>query len=116
MKNNKEEIKRKLEIIKTMYPSDGGEFVTNVTKDYEKLLEEKIFLSHPIFKDIVSNIKSHVNVLNVKLLNDEYLTEKERDKIFAQKDVYRVILALFNVENKDEALEELQKLIDSKLD
>ena len=114
--NNKEEIKRKLEIIKTKYPIDGDEFIANVSKEYEKLLEEKTFLSHPIFKDIVSNIERWLKSINARLLNDENLTEKERDKMFATKDVYRHMLALFRVEGKDEALEGLQELIDSKLD
>lgn len=104
----------KLNIVKSLYKVDGFQFAIDVERDYRKLIEEKDFLKHPVFKGIVSDIENQINSLNAILLNDETLTDSQRDKIFAQRRALKIIMKSLSVEVKDEAIKALDELIDSK--
>lgn len=111
----KEDITRKLAEIKSKYPVDGSDFCLDVTRDYDKLIEEKNFLSHPVFKGIIEDVTRQLKALNALLLNDETLTDKQRDKIFAERRALKTIIKSFGVDAKDQAIEALIELVDSKL-
>ena len=108
------EILSKLAQVRDRY-GDGSEFVFDVSRDYAKLLDEKAFLNHPIFKDLVEDIKKQIAGLNALLLNDEDLTDRQRDKIFAERRALKIIFNALGVEVKDDSIRALEELIDSKL-
>lgn len=109
-----EETLRKLNIIKSTY-TDGAEFVADVIRDYQKLLEEKAFLEHPIFKDIVDNLVKLIDGSNAILLNDESLTDRQRDKIFAERRALKYLVEAFGVEVRDKSITALDDAIDTKV-
>ena len=81
----KDNLKNKLAVLRERYKDgDSLQYINDIEAEYSKLIQEKDFLSNPIFIDIVSRLEKTVNDLNAILMNEIDLTENERFAMFAE--------------------------------
>lgn len=112
-----EELKVKLAKLREKYStgySDGTQFVDEIESELRRLIEDKRMANNPIFVAIFNDAQRKLNEINALLLS-EATTEKERDKFFAEKRVWKFIFDRFGMKPHDDAIKLLEETIDSRL-
>lgn len=110
------EITRKIASLREKYlDDDSSQYLNDVEKTLEDLLEQRDFLKHPVFKKIETMCSKKVNEMSALLMNDETLTDKEREKLFARREAVRFVSKKFSVAVVDEALDTLNEVLDARI-
>ncbi len=94
---------------------DEGSIVT--INSWEKSLKEAIltkeFGEHPVVVQIRAELQKRLDGLKALLSESEDLTEKERDKAFAKKEIYKWFLGLFGI--ADSTIDTINTIIEEEL-
>lgn len=111
-----EETKLKISKLLAKYPDqDSQDWITQLDKDYNKILDEKNLKNTPVFKDISASIQRKLDAINALILNDRTISDKRREILFEARDMWILMSKGFGIEANDEALKALDKVIDEKL-
>lgn len=110
------EFQNKLNILRAKYSDQQSlEDIYQFELDYSRLVEEKGFLSNPLFISLSKELEKKLNEMNALLMNDENLDEKQRNKIISERKAFRHLLNTIGIEYRDNALLALEEIVDSKL-
>lgn len=65
----------------------------------DRLSLDKNYLELPQSVEIAAELKKKISDINNKLLNDREITEKERDRLFALKDISEMVYSHYSLED-----------------
>ena len=64
-------------------------------------------------KDLVKNLKNKIEKINVLLTNDRELDDKNRDRLFEERDAYKFLISFF--EQPEKSLQGIKKKVKEEL-
>lgn len=91
-------------------------YISDIEKRLTTLIEEKKVSENPIFKAIAQEAQKKIDDITALLSNDRKLTDRERDALFAQKEVWLFVSERFSFSLHDSAIKQLEMLIDQRLE
>lgn len=111
------EIDLKLKKLREKYVDKRDQMMID---DIESLLRKKLkqsdFAQNDFAKMIVEDAEKRVVDIDFLLSNDQKLTDIERARLFAEKEVHKFYLSRFGSKNADSYIASLGRFLDEKLE
>lgn len=94
---------------------DAEEFVSDFEAKLTKLVKMKKLATNPLFISIAEATQKRLNDINALLMNDETLTDMQRQRLFGRREELRSLSNMLNTKSEDSAIAGLLSTIDERL-
>ena len=113
---DEERLQTKIQELRSKYQGEeSGQEINRMESEVRGLLREREVLSSKSFKKFAELAEKNVNELSALLSNDDSLLNEKGKELSNERKVWRSMLTAFEISYRDEALSQLESLIDSKL-
>lgn len=108
--------KEKFAKLRQKYTGDfNAREISQMEQELTRLLEAKKMVQDPTFQAIMKDAQRRVTEINVLLMNDEKLTSEQRAALFHERTVWQFVFDRFGMTMENEAVAQLENIIDTKL-
>jgi len=84
------------------FDEESKKDVLNFEKRLHEVAVKENLKDTPVFKDYIDWLQAEVDRCNLLLQNDRTLTDRQRDELFAKKDICDRFLSIFNGSHREQ--------------